>query len=279
MHPLRALPGGRWLARARFAYELTAPRRYLFVLSHMRSYSSLLCHLLNSHDDINGYVEMHRSYRGDLDLVELALRVRSSTGERLTGRYLVDKLLHNHADLGADILNRRDVHVVFSIREPEQAVRSIIAMGLRREKLDWKSDPTKVVNHYVRRLDRLAELAAGKRKRSLFFEADHLVEATDAVLPALTSFLDLRRPLTAQYRTAGLTGARSYGDPSTYITSGTIVRERDDYGGIEIPDELMERARAAFAQTRERLAQRCEVTVTPSPAAIPVAAVSLDQPT
>jgi hypothetical protein len=33
--------------------------RYIFVGSHMRSFSSLLCHVLGSHREIDGYAETH----------------------------------------------------------------------------------------------------------------------------------------------------------------------------------------------------------------------------
>src|SRR5262245_13075611 len=39
----------------------------LFVLSHMRSYSSLLSHVLGSHPEIDGYCETHLRYRSGLD--------------------------------------------------------------------------------------------------------------------------------------------------------------------------------------------------------------------
>jgi hypothetical protein len=35
-------------------------RAYVLVLSHMRSFSSMLCHVLGSHEEIAGYAEMHQ---------------------------------------------------------------------------------------------------------------------------------------------------------------------------------------------------------------------------
>ena len=48
---------------------------YLFVVGHMRSYSSLLAHILGSHPRIVGYAEMHQKYRNVLDLLELTRKV------------------------------------------------------------------------------------------------------------------------------------------------------------------------------------------------------------
>ena len=44
---------------------------YLFLLSHMRSYSSLMSHLLGSSPQIDGYGEMHLRYRTRLSLLAL----------------------------------------------------------------------------------------------------------------------------------------------------------------------------------------------------------------
>jgi hypothetical protein len=49
--------------------SLLAPRKSLFVLGHMRSYSSLLCHILGSHPQIDGYCETHIKYRTRFDLL------------------------------------------------------------------------------------------------------------------------------------------------------------------------------------------------------------------
>ena len=89
-------------------YGTAAQRRYagtfLFVVSHMRSYSSLLCHILGSHPEISGYSETHQSYLGRNDLDRLAKTVREHTGETALNRILLDKVLHNHADIESGIL-------------------------------------------------------------------------------------------------------------------------------------------------------------------------------
>ena len=253
-----------WVRRARFALEMAAPRKYLFVVSHMRSYSSLLCHILNSNPAIDGYVEMHRPYNKELDLLELTFRVRSTTGSPLKGRYVVDKILFNYP-LDDQILKRRDVHAIFSVRNPDQAVRSILAMGARRKKPDWKSDPEKAVAYYVRRMRRMSQQAKVMRSRSLYFEADELVDNPDRVLESLTGFLRLDRPLRPQYETSQLTGRGKWGDASKFIRSGEIVRERDDYSEIELPEPLLRKAQDAYDEARTKLAKFCEVAVSPAP--------------
>ena len=250
--------------RFQMAYDVAQPRKYIFVMSHMRSYSSLLCHILNSHPDINGYVELHKAYRSELDLLDLTLRVRASTKGRLKGRFVLDKILHNYVMLD-EVLKRKDLHMVYSVREPEQTIRSIIAMGLRREDiglhLDWKSEPDKVVRHYIKRLERITEIAPKTPKRSVFFEADRLITDPEKVLGRITKTLKLETPLQPTYETAPLTGRRGFGDPSPYITKGAIVADRDDYSHIDVPDKLMNKAHRAFEECRSTLLDTCQYTV------------------
>jgi hypothetical protein len=84
------------------------PRRHLFVLGHMRSYSSVLSHILGSHPQIDGYCETHIRYRWHFDLLRLQRRVRQLTGEPLRGDYVLDKILHDYP-LARSILDSRRI--------------------------------------------------------------------------------------------------------------------------------------------------------------------------
>jgi hypothetical protein len=50
-------------------------RKYIFLLSHMRSYSTLLCHILGSHSEVSGYSEARQAYVGIRDLFTLRYKV------------------------------------------------------------------------------------------------------------------------------------------------------------------------------------------------------------
>jgi hypothetical protein len=64
----------------------------LFLLGHMRSYSSVLSHILGSHPQISGYCETHTKYRTWVDLWKLRWRVRKLTGEALRSGRVLDAL-------------------------------------------------------------------------------------------------------------------------------------------------------------------------------------------
>jgi len=223
----------------------------------MRSYSTLIGHILGSHPAIVGYAETHRVYAKPSDLVDLTSQVIADSAHEGQVRYAFDKLLHGSTTVAPEILAREDLYTIFVVREPAATIRSIVAMGLRRKNLDWKSDPVKAGRYYVQRLEQLVELAGGKPNKSVFFEADRLMDDTAAVLHGLDRFLSLRRPLSPDYDTFEYTGKRRYGDPGQYIWAGSVVREREDHGGIEVPAATLAEATAAYQAAVAALSERC----------------------
>ena len=84
----------------------------------MRSYSTLLGHLIGSHPQVTGYAEQHRSYRSFVDLTELRYGIWKLSDYEVKGDYLFDKILHNKHIISDDVLERRDVLPIYGIREP-----------------------------------------------------------------------------------------------------------------------------------------------------------------
>lgn len=250
--------------RVRLALELLRRRRYVFVLSHMRSYSSLLTHIMNTHPEITGYVEMHQPYRTELDLLELRLRVyhADEAEKRSQGRFCLDKVLHNTVEITPRILQRGDVYPIFMVREPGRTIQSTVAMAHRKRKLDWKADPEKVGAYYMRRVQGLVDLARAEPAHSLFFDADLLVDEPDLVLSALTDYLGLKSPLQENYGTFELTGKPKFGDPSQYIEAGHIVKDRDDYGDIDVPLEVRHETERAYKDAVAALTEMTDLVVT-----------------
>ena len=67
----------------------------IFLLSHMRAYSSTLGHIIGSHPRINGYYEMHQSYLSDADLAQQIADYSQHDNLKPDSHYQFDKLLHN----------------------------------------------------------------------------------------------------------------------------------------------------------------------------------------
>lgn len=247
--------------RLKMALLMVKKRRYMFLLSHMRSYSSLLGHVFGSHPQIAGYTETHHSYQSELDLVELALKIYHTNGRRLDGEILFDKVLHGKYEFSDSILERNDVHLLFVLREPLATIRSTVAMARRRKNPDWKGDAAKVGAYYEKRVHQLVAVAGRPHRHSAFLLADDVMTRTDDVLSNLGRFLDLSTPLQRTYETFEFTGKPTYGDPGKHISSGTIVTERDQHDDIAVDDATERSIKEAFDFGLAELGRRCDIQI------------------
>jgi len=186
----------------------------------MRSYSSLLGHLLASTGEIDGYCELHQSYASELDLVRMALDVQNTYAEPLTGDRLFDKLLHRGSTLNTAITDRSDVHVILAARTPAPTLASMIALGTRDSSVRWASNPARALLHYQRRLDDLQALAT-TLKRGAVLIADEITRDSESTRRQLAAFLGLPS-IPDRYKLRARTGHAGFGDSSTQIMSGSI---------------------------------------------------------
>jgi hypothetical protein len=236
---------------------LIGRRRYILVLSHMRSYSSLLCHILGSHPQIAGYAEMHQSYRNRLDLMRLRVRAFRSLGGVLDGRFVLDKILHGQYTVSDSILNHPAVLPIFLVRRPGPSLTSIVEMGRRRPDVGWYSDKAAVTGYYESRLEELARLAARVDRTFLFLRAEDIIDETARALQSLRSFLGLEQPLEESYSLFEHTGEPGWGDESTNIREGRIVRDRRA-SVVDFEDVLLSRASLAYDVCCRTLASRAQ---------------------
>lgn len=212
----------------------------------MRSYSSVLSHILGSHPQISGYCETHTKYRTYLDLWKLRWRVRKLTGEPLQGEYVLDKVLHDYP-MARSILNSGGTRAVVLIRRPRESVRSIIEMGLTHSPIAWHRDFELVARYYETRLAGLLRLTEVLRGRVVFLEAEALLLHTRAVLDQLGVFLQLQSPLPMEYRRFAHTGEAGFGDPSTAIAAGRITATaRESRPVVSLPRPLAHRVQIAY---------------------------------
>jgi hypothetical protein len=232
------------------------PRRYVFVLSHMRSYSSLLCHILGSHPEIAGYAEMHQSHRGNRDLLRLRARVARSLDGDLQGHFVLDKILHNEYAVSRGVIDRAALYPIFLVRTPADSVRSIVQLGRRQPSAHLYSDPVWSASYYVERLQELARLAEKRRGPALFVRAEDVLDTTTTTLGAITSFLGLAQPLRDEYSTFSHTGEVGWGDDSDRISAGRVVR-RTERIGPELVEDVLSLASAAYHECCLVLERNC----------------------
>jgi hypothetical protein len=228
----------------------------LFILSHMRSYSSVLSHVLGSHPQIDGYCETHLRYRFSLDLLRLKWRVRKLTGEPLRGRYVLDKILHNYA-VAAAILENSRTRAIILLRQPAEVVQSIVHMGRHLDLNEQNASVAKATQYYVERLGQLTDFARAFGKRAAFVESETLMSRTDETLAFLQDFLGLDSPLERRYRSFAKTGKPKYGDPSPAIHTGEIGAKKVRRVTFVIPAAILVKVKVAHAACLEACNRHC----------------------
>ena len=206
---------------------LTTRTQFLFILGHMRSGSTLLCHLLCNSSEIVGFGETHNNYRRRSDLAKLLISVRKHTGKNPTRhRYVLDKIVGGQHILNTAVLNDRRTRYIFLIREPRATIASIVAM--RRQFQNESADQSLAfaIEHYSERLAQLRQLAQtiDDPQRCLLVTHRQLLGETEPAFWALETFLGLTAPMCETYAVMPTAGQPGIGDPSPNIRLGKIDR-------------------------------------------------------
>jgi hypothetical protein len=227
-------------------------RGYVLILSHMRSYSTLLAHLLGSHPEIAGYAEMNLPYMRRRDLLRLRAQVARSLEGELKGRFVLDKMLHDEHPLGRAILNDPDVYPVFLVRRPAETVSSILKMNERLPDRPLYPGEGEAVRYYAGRLATLAQLGKDRSGQACVVRAEDLVGKPDATLAGIARFLGLSTPIQTTYSTFPLTGVPGRGDFSDAIREGQI-RQPHSSQLVELNPDVLAIGESAHAHCLETL--------------------------
>ncbi|MEM6434392.1 MAG: sulfotransferase [Cyanobacteria bacterium P01_D01_bin.115] len=239
------------------------PYRVLWILSHMRSGSSLLTHILNTNPAIAGYGESHISYKGLQDFKSLISRVYWSSQEyrnlrdlqklSLHETYILDKLLHNNKLVDISLLQSDNVFVIFLVREPRRSLNSI-----RDLKPDWSEEKT--LHHYCDRLKELVHYAESmsSSERALLLRHDQLIEHSPQVFEALQDFLGTEIGFSEKYQILKTTGAKHVGDSKGDIRAGQIMRTQRELKET-ISQEYVDQAQVVYQDCCDRLSKLASV--------------------
>ena len=133
--------------------------RYVFILGHVRSGSTLLAHILANHPNFVGAGESHISYRTADDLPKLVLQTCKSLHRPiLRETYVVDQI--NHPYVTNEVLvSGRVYKCIILIREPEATLKSIMKL--------LKCQEQEALDVYISRLETLTEYGVLLGKRAL----------------------------------------------------------------------------------------------------------------
>jgi len=233
------------------------PYEFVYILSHMRSGSSLLTHLLVSNPDICGFGEAHIRYstpRSFNTLIGKVLFTLRRTPGSVSERYVLDKVLHNYLLTyeNVNLLCDEKSRVIFLLREPAATLPSIMKF------LNYSEQ--QALDYYISRLAMLEKNARelSRHKHCVMLTHDQLLYSTDKIFGMLERFLALQQPLSETYQVLRTTGRGGTGDPSKNIRAGFIVREQTKPKAAQISPESLNSAWQAFEHCRATLAQYCE---------------------
>lgn len=238
---------------------ITGRSDYLFMLSHMRSRSSVLSHVLGSNNGICGYSELHASYNNYIDILRMRVRLHDELKCDISGKYLFDKILHDNLEISRNVIKKISPKFIFLLREPESTIKSIFHMGHILGN-DWHKNPDNAIenaaNYYCTRLSCLQKYAEMNNGNNYFIESDDLLNKTDDLLKDLTDWLNLASPLQNRYSKFSQTGKPGRGDPSENIQAGKITKTKS-YSNIEIPREILKKADSSYEKCKETLLRHC----------------------
>ncbi|MBD2666874.1 nucleoside triphosphate hydrolase superfamily protein [Richelia sinica FACHB-800] len=228
------------------------PYRAIFILSHMRSGSSLFTHILNSNPEIIGYGETHINYNDESDIKQLLFKVYGKLRQiNMSHKYILDKVLHNHKILAENFLTSEKIYAIFLVREPKRTLASILNI-----KPNWSEE--KALNYYIDRLltlERYAKLINSK-EHTLWLDYDQLVNQSNSVFVKLQNFLETKTAFSEEYEILHTTGIKGIGDSSENIKAGRIIKEQRKLEA-NISIEAIEKASHYFNECYTTLGQYC----------------------
>ncbi|GAO37021.1 hypothetical protein SCT_2436 [Sulfuricella sp. T08] len=229
------------------------PLSRIFLLSHMRAFTSLAGHILGSHPQINGYYEMHISYE-DASALDKQLDVfLEGDVFKENSRYLFDKLLHNDYLLKPGQLGLANMKILISLLEPEHTIKSIVHLFAQKEIEDLYASPVEAANYYIARVQALADFSRTANQPYYYFDAELFQRAPEKLLPRLSDWLELDSPLSERYQILSQTGQARKGDSSKRMHSGVIDRTPVDYSHIAIPEDVLHTAREVYRECRRQI--------------------------
>lgn len=229
------------------------PLTRIFLLSHMRAFTTLAGHILGSHPQINGYYEMHISYEDASALDRQREVFLDSDVLKENSRYLFDKLLHNDYLFKPEQLGLANIKILISLLEPEHTIKSIVHLFAQKKIEDLYASPVEAANYYIARVQALADFSRTANQPCYYFDAELWQRAPERLLSKLSDWLELDTPLSERYQIFNQTGKARKGDSSERIYSGVIDRAPVDYSHISIPENVLRRAREVYRECRRQI--------------------------
>lgn len=229
--------------------RLLKPHRPVFLLSHMRANTSLLGHILGSNPEIAGYYEMHIGYYSWKSLWRQKLLYYRDHDVKPSVKYLFDKVLHDFHYVDMGLMKENNAKIIFSVREPHQTIKSIVAQFRRKRPGHEYGDTDAASQYYIERLDSLRNMAE-QSDQFLFYDADDLRESSDDLLEILSGWLELSTPLSKEFDNFHFSGKLDTGDHSGNLEKREIIKKKTDYSDISLNPDLLKMAEDKYNEVK-----------------------------
>lgn len=242
-------------------------RKNLLLLSHMRSGSSLISHILGSHPQIAGYSERHKAYRDTLDvLLARAEILGDSEISTQTDKplYIFDKVLHNTIPLCSRVLNNQRTTILVSVREPLSTLASCSRLAELDPDMACFAEPLYAADYYVQRLAFLNKQLLLLRTPPVVLFSEALFLEPAPTLEVLTKALGLTAPLTSEYKKFRYTGRPGFGDSGNAIRTGKVITPAGVSFKTDIPPWIQKKIFSAYQQFVNQLPTGCQLIGSPA---------------
>jgi hypothetical protein len=239
----------------RKAAAVLSPKKNIFLLSHMRAFTSLFGHIMGSNPEICGYYEMHMGYYGWKSLIRQRLLYFSQEDPKPHFSYMFDKVLHNEHEVSSTVLNRPRTKVIFCLRHPRDVIPSILNLYHRVDPTHELNSEAVATEYYIQRLANLDKMAASIQQDFFYLDAETLKSNTDEALYLLSDWLELKTRLTPNYQIQRNTSRKRFGDSSERLRTGRVMHDDSDYQNFTLNEDLQNKAADGYEVARTHLVQ------------------------
>jgi LPS sulfotransferase NodH len=228
---------------------------YIFILSAMRSGSTLLQHIVGQRPEVLSAGETKIEYHSREDFEQLKRHLLDYNGVKERADYIyLEKCVHRRYFPQPVQVDGIRIKYLFITRNPVPAMSSL----LEQEGWPYAENTSSAAWYYDDRLKALVELAQKlDRKAAAFVTYEELVADPDPHLARLTRFLGMERPLVNRYPKQRWTAKISLGDVSDNIKASTILPAKRK-NLVQLPGEMEASLKSLHKWTNECLADLCK---------------------
>lgn len=248
------------LERIKNLFQGRGEPRHIFVISAMRSGSTLMQHVIAQPPCVLSAGETKIEYTGPEKLEALRKHLFTyeniSEGDRNSRPWVyLEKCVHDRYLPAIPPIENPQMRFVFILRHPHPALTSLMKLK------GWPYTESVESAHwyYTHRFASIIKLAEGigEPENAYFLSYEDFLENPEPHLAALTRFLGFKEPLKSVYPEQKWTAKLSLGDVSENIRSRKIV-SYEKKPLIDMPDELKASLEETYRTAQSELAILCK---------------------